>query len=257
MFLVQCILVALLSGILRWDGRVFGQTLADSPLVAGVLVGIIMGDPAKGLVTGATLQLIFMGIVGIGGATPPDSMIGAVVATVFSIHSGLDTEEVVALAMPIAVLGQTLGILSRVINTRFNVLIDKAAAEGDTKAIDKSLWSGAIIFFVLTVVPVFVGCYLGAPVIQSIIDALPSFIVKGLSRSASLLPALGMALLMQFMYDRKTAPYLFIGFVLSAYFKLSTLGITILGISIALILYSIKKQQVVTTSKDVFEEDDF
>lgn len=260
MFLVQCILVAVLSGLLRWDSRVFGQCLTDSPLVVGVLVGIILGDPAKGLVTGATLQLIFMGIVAIGGSTPPDSMIGAVVATVFAIHSGLETEEVVALAMPIASLGQAFGILCRVINARFNIVIDKAAAAGDTKAIDRSLWSGAWIFFALTAIPVFLGCYFGAPVVQSIIDWLPDFIVNGLSRSASLLPALGMALLMQFMYDRKTAPYLFIGFVLSAYLGMSTLGITIIGICLALILYFLKKELKPSTSKTTAstdQEDDF
>lgn len=237
MFLFQCILVSLLAGLLRWDGRVFGQCLTDSPVVVGVLVGIIFGDPMKGLITGAALQLVFMGIVGIGGSTPPDSMIGAVMGTVFAITSGLDTESVIALAMPIAILGQSLGILCRVINARFNVVIDKAAAEGDTKSIDRSLWTGAAIFFVLTVVPVFLGTYFGAPVVQKIIDALPSFIVNGLSRSSSLLPALGMALLMQFMYDKKSAPYLFIGFILSAFLNLSTLAITLLGVCVAILIY--------------------
>ena len=237
MFLIQCILVSLLAGFLRWDGRVFGQCLTDSPVVVGVLVGIIFGDPMKGLITGAALQLVFMGIVGIGGSTPPDSMIGAIMGTVFAITSGLDTENVIALAMPIAILGQSLGILCRVINARFNGVIDKAAEEGNTKAIDRSLWTGAVIFFVLTVVPVFLGAYFGAPVVQKIIDALPPFIVNGLSRSSSLLPALGMALLMQFMYDKKSAPYLFIGFILSAFLNLGTLAITLLGVCVALLLF--------------------
>lgn len=255
MFLVQCILVALLTGILRWDSRMFGQCLTDSPLCVGLLVGLIFGDPSKGLITGATLQLMFMGIVGIGGATPPDSMVGSAVATVFALQSGLDTTEVVALAMPIAILGQTFGILCRVINARFNPIIDKAAAEGDYRKIEKSLWTGAWIFFVLTAVPVFLGCYLGAPAVQAIIDALPDVLVKGLSRSSSLLPALGMALLMQFMFEAKTAPYFFIGFTLSAYLGLSTLGITILGVCLALILYYLKKET--KSAATVVDEDDF
>ncbi len=241
MFFFRCFLTALLSGILRWDSRVFGQCLTDTPLVVGVLVGLIFGDPAKGLIIGATLQLMFMGIVGIGGATPPDSMVGAVVATVFAIQSGLDTEKVVALAMPIAILGQAFGILCRVINARFNPIVDKAAIEGDEKKIENSLWAGAWIFFILTAVPVFFGCYLGAPAVQAVVDALPSWLIGGLSRSAQLLPALGMALLMQFMFNKRTAAYLFIGFVLSAYLGVSTLGITILGISFALIIYFLKK----------------
>ena len=70
----------------------------------------------------------------------------------------MDAEAVIALAMPISLLGQALGILCRVINTRFNLVIDEAAAAGDTKKIDRALWSGAWIFFVLTAVPVFIGC---------------------------------------------------------------------------------------------------
>lgn len=238
MYLVQCILVAILAGLARWDGRVFGQTLAESPLCVGVLTGMIFGDPYTGLVMGASLQLVFLGIVGIGGATPPDSTIGAIMGVVFACTTGMDQEAVLALAMPISILGQFLGILCRVINNYFNTVIDKAAAKGDTKTIDRSLWGGAWIFFVLTAVPVFIGAYWGADLVNSIVNALPAVITDGLSRSSSLLPALGMALLMNFLFDRNYAPYLFLGFVLNAFLGMSTLGCTFIGGIIALILYN-------------------
>ncbi|MEG0077095.1 PTS mannose/fructose/sorbose/N-acetylgalactosamine transporter subunit IIC [Anaerorhabdus sp.] len=243
MFLIQCILVSILAGLLRWDGRVFGQTLAEVPLCAGVLVGIIMGDPYTGLIMGASLQLIFLGIVGIGGATPPDSTIGAVMGTFFAITAGLDAETVIALAMPMAILGQALGILCRMINVRYNIVIDKAAAEGNAKRIDSALWQGAFIFFILTAIPVFLGCYFGADVVQAIVDFIPPIILTGLSRSASLLPALGMALLMNFMFDKQTAVYLFLGFVLNAFLGMSLLGITFLGVIIAVAMYQAGKHK--------------
>lgn len=242
MFLIQCILIALLAGLLRWDGRVFGQTLAETPLCVGVLVGLILGDPVAGLIMGASLQLIFLGIVGIGGATPPDSTVGAVMGTFFAIQSGLNAEAVIALAMPMAILGQALGILCRMINVRYNIVIDKAAREGNTKKIDHALWSGAWIFFALTALPVFLGCYFGAGVVQTIVDFIPKIVLDGLSRSASLLPALGMALLMNFMFDKKTAAFLFLGFVLNAFLKMSLLGITFLGLIIAVVMYQNRKE---------------
>ena len=243
MFLIQCILVAILAGLLRWDGRVFGQPLTESPLCVGVLVGIILGDPQTGLVMGASLQLVFLGIVGIGGATPPDSMVGAVMGTFYAIQTGMNTEAVITLAMPISILGQSLGILCRVINGRFNLVIDKASAEGNTKKIDRALWSGAWIFFILTAVPVFAGCYWGADAVEAVVNALPTVIVDGLSRSSSLLPALGMALLMNFLFDKHFAPYLFLGFVLNAFLGMSTLGCTFIGVIIAAIVYYTSKQQ--------------
>lgn len=237
MFLIQCILVSILAALMRWDGRVFGQCLTDLPLVAGPLVGLIFGDPGTGLIIGANLQLIFLGIVGIGGATPPDTLIGGVVGIVFAITADLDAETVVALAMPIAILGQMTGILCRMLCVRFNPVIDKAAAEGNTKKIDRALWSGAWIFFVLTFLPVFLGCYFGVDLVNTIVEWIPDLIMDGLNRASSLLPALGMALLMNFMFDKQTAPYFFLGFVLNAFLGLSLLGATFLGVILAVAMY--------------------
>jgi mannose/fructose/N-acetylgalactosamine-specific phosphotransferase system component IIC len=128
-------------------------------------------------------------------------------------------------------------------NTRFNLVIDEAAAAGDTKKIDRALWSGAWIFFVLTAVPVFIGCYWGAGVVEAILNALPTVVTSGLSRSSSLLPALGMALLMNFLFDKNYAPYLFLGFVLNAFMGLSTLGCTFIGTIIALVIYNNSRLQ--------------
>ncbi|MBE6013700.1 MAG: PTS sugar transporter subunit IIC [Lachnospiraceae bacterium] len=241
MFLVQCILVSILAGLLRWDGRIFGQNLLHEPVVAGVLVGLIFGDPQSGLIMGATLQLVFLGIVGIGASTPPDALIGGVIGVVLSIKSGLGVEQVMALAMPMAILGQALGILSRVINAQFNHMAERYARAGDTKGCDRTMWYGAWVFFVLTAVPVFLGCYFGSDLVQSIIEYIPQFILDGLTRSSSLLPALGMALLMSFLFDKSTAPYLFLGFLLSAFMGLSTLGITILAVIIVYVQYLNKK----------------
>ena len=241
MFFIQCLLVAILAGILRLDGRAFGQNLTEQPIIAGVLVGIIFGDAYTGLIMGATIQLVFLGVVSIGAATPPDALVGGIMGTVFAITTGMDAEAVIALAMPMGILGQMLGILCRIINTNFNGIIDKAASEGDTKKIDITLWTGCAIFFILTAVPVFLGAYYGADIVNAIIAALPKVVVDGLSRSSSLLPALGMALLMNYLYEKDTAPYLFLGFVLNAFVGIGTLGITFIGTIIAFILYNNRK----------------
>lgn len=241
MFLVQCILVAILAGILRLDGRAFGQNLTEVPLISGVLVGIIFGDPAKGLVMGASIQLVFLGILGIGAATPPDALVGGIMGTVFAITTGMETEAVIALAMPMGLLGQMLGILTRVINTNLNGVVDKAAARGDTKAIDRALWLGVSFFFILTAVPVFLGAYYGADVVNKTLEILPKVIVDGLSRSSSLLPALGMALLMNLLFDKETAPYFFLGFVLYAFLGLGTLPVSFLAVIIAYVSYMSRK----------------
>ena len=66
MFLIQCILVSMVHVLSILDGRILGQNLLNTPIVEATLVGLICGDVQTGLVMGATLQLIFMGFVGIG-----------------------------------------------------------------------------------------------------------------------------------------------------------------------------------------------
>ena len=91
--------------------RVFGMCMLDRPLVLGPLVGLILGDLQTGIIIGASLELVMMGVVGIGSATPPDTVSGSILATVFAISAKLDVSAAVALALPIATLGQLVGIL--------------------------------------------------------------------------------------------------------------------------------------------------
>ena len=52
-----------------------------------------------------------------------------------------------------------------------------------------------------------------------------------------MLPALGIAILMQLIFDKNNAAYLFVGFVLSAIFEASTIAVAIVGGIIAYIIY--------------------
>ncbi len=241
--LIEALLLALLAGLAQWDSRMFGQNMLDRPLVTSVLVGIILGDIGQGIIIGGSLELVFMGIVNIGGATPPDVVTGGILGTAFAIGSGLDTETAIAIALPVALLAQSLGILARVINATFNHAADTYADKGDYKGIERTLWSGAILFFLFSAVPVFLGYYFGMDLVQSIVDSIPPEFLYSLNVLKGLLPALGVAILMRFLYDKSSAPYLFLGFVLSAFMGLSMMGIAIVGTIIAVIYYNTVSQQ--------------
>lgn len=161
MSIVQALLLGLLGGIGIWDSRVGGMWMIDRPLVLGPLVGLILGDFTTGIIVGGSLELIMMGVVGIGSATPPDTVSGAILATAFAIVSKLDVSAAVALALPIASLGQVVGILVRTANGFFIHMADKAAEEGDFGGIDRALWGGAFLFFIAYFLLVFLGAYLG------------------------------------------------------------------------------------------------
>ena len=104
MSIIHAVLLGILGGIGIWDSRVFGMCMLDRPLVLGPLVGLILGDLQTGIIIGASLELVMMGVVGIGSATPPDTVSGSILATVFAISAKLDVSAAVALALPIATL---------------------------------------------------------------------------------------------------------------------------------------------------------
>lgn len=235
--LIKALLLGILAGFAIWDGRVFGQHMLDRPIVTGPIVGLILGDIHTGIVMGASLELVMMGVVGIGAATPPDVVAGGILSTSFAILSGLSMEAAVALSLPIATLAQSVGILDRTLNTTFLHWADKAAIEGNPNKIEKAMWAGAFLFFFSEFIVVFLGILLGSNTISIFVNSLPSFIIKGLTVASGMLPALGIAILMQLIFDKTNAAYLFIGFVLTAILGVSTVGVAVIGATIAYIVY--------------------
>ena len=219
MSIVHALLLGLLGGIGIWDSRIGGMWMLDRPLVLGPIVGLILGDFKTGIIVGGSLELIMMGIVGIGSATPPDTVSGAILATAFAIVSKLDVSAAVALALPIATLGQLVGIFVRTANGYFVHMADKAAENADFSGIDKALWGGAILFFVSYFLLVFLGAFLGSSVI------------------GGMLPALGIAILMQLLFDKKNAAFFFIGWAMTALFSVNTVGAAVVGTAIAYTIY--------------------
>ena len=67
---VQILLITLIAYWKATD-TVTLQLFAFNTIICGWLVGLVMGDPATGLTIGATLQLMSMGVVAVGGSSMP------------------------------------------------------------------------------------------------------------------------------------------------------------------------------------------
>jgi mannose/fructose/N-acetylgalactosamine-specific phosphotransferase system component IIC len=72
--------VALLGGLLGLDGTSVGQFMVSRPLVAGVLTGWVLGEPALGLAVGAILELYLLVSFPTGGSKFPEGSTATVVA---------------------------------------------------------------------------------------------------------------------------------------------------------------------------------
>jgi fructoselysine and glucoselysine-specific PTS system IID component len=220
-----------------------GTTLLSRPLVLGPLVGLVLGDVNQGVIIGATLELIFMGNIKVGAAIPPDVITGGVLGTAFAIMSGKGPAVALALAVPISILAEMvlsgLFVLRPVFNKKFN----QYAEEGSFRKIERLHVFSGLLKPLLMGVLTYLSLQLGAGVIKSFLDTIPEWVHSGLQVAGNMLPALGFALLMSLMFNKKVAPYFFLGFILSAYLKLPMIAIGGLGVIIALIVTSITHKE--------------
>lgn len=242
--IIQAFLIALISSLLYLESRIGGQHMLDRPIILAPLIGLVMGDLNTGLFIGGTLELVWIGAVGIGTAVPPDVIVGSGLATAFAIHSGASTEAALALAIPIASLAQLIQIGVNMINTTFAHYADRSADNGNTKGIELSVWSGATLYFVSKFTLVFFGYLFGADVFASLVEAIPTFVLQGLQVATGFLPALGIAMLMMITMDKKFNIILFLGFLLATYMKLNTMALSLFGLAFGVLYYKLSGKEV-------------
>ena len=231
-----------------------GTTLLSRPLVLGPLVGLVLGDLEQGIIIGATLELIFMGNIKVGAAIPPDVITGGVLGTAFAILSGKGASVALALAVPISILAEMVISGLFIFRSGFNKRFAEFAERGDYAKVQRLHIISGLLKPLLMGLITFLSLQLGADVMKSVLDQIPEFVHEGLRTAGSMLPALGFALLMNVMFNKKVAPYFFLGFVLSSYLKLPMIAIGALGTIIALIVTSMSRKE--SNDEEVSELDE-
>lgn len=238
---IQALLVGLVGIFCMIDSRLLGRLNFERPLIGSTLVGLVLGDVQAGLLIGAQLELVSLGLVNIGAASPPDMVLGSIIASAFAILTGATPEEALTIAIPIAVLGQFLGTLLRTILSGLNHRVDDLIDNGEFKKASRAhiLW-GLVLYSLSYFIPIFFSIYLGTDAVKNFIDLVPEWLTNGLQVAAAIMPAYGLALLLGMMMNKKNAVYMFAGFLLAAYFGLDLTGISLFAIVIALILKELK-----------------
>lgn len=235
----QIILITLYSGYQIWD-ELHLVTSAGSPLFAGFITGLIMGDMTTGLIIGAGMQLTILGVGTFGGASRIDANSGTIIATVFSIGLGMDPQQAMStLAVPVASLLVQLDVLARFANTYFQHRIDTAIENHDYKSIERNYLLGNLPWMLSRMIPVFIVLTFGSDVISTAVDFLNTelgWLANGLTLAGAVLPAVGFAILLRYLPVKKHFPYLILGFTITAlmttvFGDISAIGTEVIGLS--------------------------
>ncbi len=193
---------------------------AGSPVFAGFITGLIMGDLKTGLYIGGALQLVVLGVGTFGGASRIDATSGALLATAFSVATGMDRELAIsAIAVPVAALMVYTDVLGRFSTTYFAHRIDKHVENFNYKGIERDYLLGAIPWALSRAFPVFLALTLGGDAVKTLSDWIANnaqWLADGLILAGKMLPGVGFAILLRYLPVKKNLAYLALGFTITA-----------------------------------------
>lgn len=232
--LFNSIIIAIWAGLCALDQ--FGPHLGfRRPLLAGVVVGVLLGHPVQGLIIAGTLELMWLGTNNVGAYQPPDVISGGVVGVAIGILSGKGTAAGVAVAIPVALLVQQLSMIIMTSNVYLVHKSDKLVEEGKIGNTDKLQYLGAFCFFLSRAIPVFIAIFFGADAIKAALTFVPSYVMTGLTVSSKIIPAVGLGMLLSMMMKKDMWIFLTLGFTLAAFLKLPTIAVALIALCFAAI----------------------
>lgn len=245
---VQSLLIALwVAAVMsRWLGGGATLTLRFSPLMTGLVCGVIMGDVANAMIVTAALQLIYMGVFSPGGSMPSEPSIAAAIAVPVALLGNLTPEAAIGVAVPVGLLGSYLYQVRFFINTFLGKYMDKAVEKMDDGAIQRSIiWYPTIASFLLFVPLVFAALYWGAPVIAEVIVQLKETVVLHvLEVVGGGLAAIGISTTIYVIGRKDYLVFFLLAYFMSVIFKplnITMVTYAIIGVLVAAIFVMVTK----------------
>lgn len=216
-----------------WLSLLGSISVVYKPLVAGTLVGFILGDPVQGCIIGAAINLPYVAFISAGGTAPQDPGLAGTVGTAWALAAGVDPSAAVTIALPLGLLGTMIWVAHMTLDVTFVHMADKAAEDGD---IDKiCFWHVVppqILMFCLCVIPATIATYFGSTAVQGLIEQLTGRPLTVLQVIGGLLPALGIAMNLRAISRPGTLLFYMIGFIFVQYMELPVIAVAVLGLVI-------------------------
>ena len=142
--IVECVLLAILTFFFAIDQ--FSLTeIVYRPIIACPIIGLVLGDMETGLVVGGTYELMMIGNMPVGGAQPPNAVLGGVVAMIFAVKANMDTNAALGACMIFATFGQYVVTLTGI----KELTIQSSRIQGATAQLSqgsKELYEGMVAF---------------------------------------------------------------------------------------------------------------
>lgn len=228
----QALLVGLWAAFC-FAGQVWG-TYTNRALFISLGVGLILGDVKTAVIFGATAELAFMGFgVGPGGSTPPNPLGPGIVGTILAISvNHLSPAAALSLSYPFAILVPFVITLVYSLNANNLSWSKNAIQEGKYRKFH-FLANTTLMGFVLFAFLFGLIATLSTSALRTFVEAIPQWLIDGLTVAGGLLPAIGFALILSTMVKKEYIPALILGYVCTAYLKMPVIGLVFAGAVLA------------------------
>ena len=233
MTVLQAVLIALYYVLAEspWPfGSMGTWATIDRPLVSGFFVGLILGDPVKGCIIGATINIMYLGVISAGGTLPEDSSMAGIMGTAFAIAGGFDTNAALALAVPLGVIGSVIWVLTMTAQCFVVQLAQKWIDEGKSGLMMlANVWLPQSIKAIIRFILAYVIVYFGSKGVVAAADAMNgSAVLQALNVMGGVLPAVGIGVMLTTIFKGKARLFLFLGFFAASFLGLNTIAIALI-----------------------------
>lgn len=213
-----------------WLSLLGSISVVYKPLVAGTIVGFILGDPVQGCIIGAAINLPYIAFISAGGTVPQDPGLAGSLGTALAMAAGVNPSVAITLALPLGLLGTIIWVTHMTVDVFFVHMADKAADEGNLDRICfLHVVPPQIFMAVICIIPVTVGAYFGAGAVSGVVAALEGTPLHVLEVIGGLLPAIGIAMNLRSIGRPGTLLFFIVGFILVVYLKLPVITVAVLA----------------------------
>ena len=247
MNIVEIVLLAIVTFFFAIDQ--FSLTeIVYRPIIACPIIGAILGDVNTGLVVGGTYELMMVGNMPVGGAQPPNAVLGSVVAMIFAVKAKMDINAALGACMIFATFGQYVVTLTFTIMSGLMAKADKAANEANPKGITAVCNTSMAILgtlFAVIAILAYVGGTAASGALQSVSE-YASWFLGGLSAAGVMMRFVGFAVVLKIMLSNDLWGWLLGGFATALLFgnveataSACLILVAFIGVAIALLDFKI------------------
>lgn len=200
---------AILGGLLSSDVTAAFQSMVSRPIFCAPLFGLIFGDVEAGIRIGIIIELLWISVVPLGNAVPPDSTVVAVSAVYISALTRAEFGQgyiafLILTLVPLGILFKRIDIYHRQKNSLLLHYLKARIGKDDFKAVNRVTYISFFVFVSKAFVFLIIIMRIGVTVLPSIYKYVPYSVRESLSFLLYILPAIGLGTMIQTMIFKKS-----------------------------------------------------